>query len=123
MALDLRNGRRANQDPQRGPNGRFTVGGTGGTGGPGRPPGRKNRTSLDMRTLRRRMLSVFDEIGGEEKLAEWAAENYPDFLLRVVIPLLPKHIDEDGVTERDLVFDREKFNRYLEQTGKSTPGD
>ena len=68
----------------RGANGQFAAGNRLARG---RLPGIKQKLTFDMRTLRKRMLSVFDEIGGEKRLAQWAEEHYDRFILEVCIPL------------------------------------
>jgi len=93
---------------------------------PGNPhlqDGDHNKLSFDIRGLRKRILATFDEVGGEAKLKQWAEDHFDRFMLEIVLPLLPKHVDGDGMDigkdrntdVSNLSFDRGEFNKYLEE--------
>lgn len=82
----------------------------------------KERLNMDMRSLRVRILSVFDEIGGADKLLDWVSasdRNYEKFLLQIVVPMLPKEVNDDGFKLKadavTLQFNKQDYYDYLKR--------
>lgn len=70
----------------------------GNSGGPGRPKGLRNRTTLDARELRRRLIDSWDRVDGDAKLAELAESDFPTYL-RTIANQLPKQDDPVSYAE------------------------
>ncbi len=66
--------------------GRFAQGNA---GGPGRPSGQENRTTIDLREIRRRVVASWERVGGDDLLDRIAREN-PREYLKLVLALLPR---------------------------------
>lgn len=73
---------------QRGPDGQFLPG----HGQGGRPTGSPNKTTGDLRTLKRRILESWDRVGGDELLDEWAKANFGEYV-KLIAKLVPSDID------------------------------
>ena len=59
--------------------------------GPGRPKGSQNKAAL----VKQKILECWDHIDGDERLADWAKENFGDYL-KVVARLLPRNVEIEG---------------------------
>ena len=62
--------------------------------GPGRPKGSQNKAAL----VKQKILDCWDHIDGDERLAEWAKENFGEFL-KIVVRLLPRNVEIEGGVE------------------------
>lgn len=60
---------------------------------PGRPAGTVNHTTSK---LKGNILNVFQNLGGERKMTEWAEKNLTDFYTKVWVKLLPQEIKGTG---------------------------
>lgn len=58
--------------------------------GAGRPKGSLNKTTRDAKET---IWNVFERLGGEEALYEWAKENLSDFNLKMFLKLAPTTTD------------------------------
>ena len=54
--------------------------------GPGRPKGSQNKLG---RLARENIVTVFEQMGGTEAMAEWARENRTEFYSRIYARMLP----------------------------------
>ena len=54
--------------------------------GPGRPKGSQNKFG---RLARENIVTVFEQMGGTEAMAEWARENRTEFYSRIYARMLP----------------------------------
>ena len=94
-------------------------------------PANKTKAAISVRDLRRDVLSAFYRMGGVGRLVKWAEEkpgNYEAFIMKVMLPLLPKIVDNElyetshrARTETASVarFDRAEFNVYLKSVGRA----
>ena len=82
VTTDLRNGKKPREA-----SGRFALGNS---GGPGRLKRLPNRTTIDAREIRRRVIDSWGRVDADAKLDELATENFPAYL-RLLAPLLPKN--------------------------------
>lgn len=73
---------------RRGPDGKFLPGNRSG----GRPKGSPNRTTVDIRVVKREILASWHRIGGRSRLDEWAKANFGDYI-KLIARLLPADID------------------------------
>jgi hypothetical protein len=86
--------------------------------------GIQNQHRFDMRRIRERVMATFDRIGGEERLDAWAAEHFDRFLFEILIPLMPPHVDAEGLELKDghppgqIKFDEKRFREYMAERGK-----
>lgn len=82
-------------------------------------PGIKEKLTFDVRKVRKSLMEVFEDLGGVERFRSWADEHYEKFILRVLVPLLPKNVDDEGLPlpggGHGPVFDQEKFAEYLRE--------
>jgi hypothetical protein len=63
-------------------------------GNPGRRVGALNKSSIDARTLRARIVESWTRVEADEKLDQLAAEDFPTYL-KVVASLLPKQTEAE----------------------------
>jgi hypothetical protein len=102
--------------------------------------GSKSNKEIRIRNLRKDILDVFFSVGGIDRLVQWARDdaNYEKFIFKVLIPLLPKQVNEDLYEKRSEFlkrkpdqtpsghpiprFDRNEFNAYLKEAGDEPEG-
>jgi len=73
---------------RRGSDGKFLPGNRSG----GRPRGSPNKSTLDIRVVKREILASWHRIGGKSRLDEWAKANFGEYI-KLIARLLPADID------------------------------
>ena len=80
--------RRNANGQRRGSDGKFLPGNRSG----GRPRGSPNKSTLDIRVVKREILASWHRIGGKSRLDEWAKANFGEYI-KLIARLLPADID------------------------------